>query len=89
MLVLSRHEGEEVIIGDNIVISVQRIEGNRVRIGVQAPNDMKILRSELKPVKPTLEQWLERWEDAVESGQSRISREEAERRYYKTHKDWD
>lgn len=32
--------------------------------------------------KPTLEEWLDGWEAAVESGQSRISREEAERRYH-------
>ncbi len=34
---------------------------------------------------PTLEHWLEQWEAAIEAGQSSISREEAEKRYYKQH----
>ena len=35
--------------------------------------------------QPTLDEWLEGYEAAVEAGQSRISREEAERRYYQTY----
>lgn len=35
--------------------------------------------------RPTLAEWLERWEAEVESGQSHISREEAEKRYYRTY----
>lgn len=48
MLVLSRKVGEEIRIGDVITISVRRLQGNRVAIGVKAPEDMRILRGELE-----------------------------------------
>lgn len=47
MLVLSRKEGEQLLIGDNIVLSINRIAGNRVAIGIEAPREVKIVRSEL------------------------------------------
>jgi carbon storage regulator len=47
MLVLSRKEGEKLVIGGNITIEVVRIHGNRITLGIQAPADVKILRSEL------------------------------------------
>jgi carbon storage regulator CsrA len=47
MLVLSRKEGERLVIGEGIVITVVRIDGNRVRIGVQAPPEIRIQREEL------------------------------------------
>ena len=47
MLVLSRKEGEQLIIGDNIVVTVNRISGNRVAIGIEAPRDVRIVRGEL------------------------------------------
>ena len=50
MLVLSRKVGEEIIIGDNIKVVVNRISGNRVTIGVAAPSDVHIVRGELKAV---------------------------------------
>lgn len=47
---------------------------------------LELLHSELDTDgKPSLEEWMEQWEAAVEKGQSRISREEAERRYHKEH----
>jgi carbon storage regulator len=49
MLVLSRKAGEEIIIGDNIKIVVSRISGNRVTLGVDAPNSLHIIRGELEP----------------------------------------
>lgn len=47
MLVLSRKEGERLVIGDNITLIVSRISGNRVTVGIEAPVDVKIYRGEL------------------------------------------
>lgn len=52
MLVLSRKVGQELIIGDNIRITVNKISGNRVTIGISAPNDVRIVRGELEPHAP-------------------------------------
>ncbi|TWU18840.1 carbon storage regulator [Allorhodopirellula heiligendammensis] len=49
MLVLSRKEGEKLVIGDNVVITVNRIAGNRVAIGIEAPREVAIVRGELAP----------------------------------------
>ena len=48
MLVLSRKVGERLVIADNIVVEVVRIRGNRITLGVVAPEDVKVMRSELK-----------------------------------------
>jgi carbon storage regulator len=48
MLVLSRKKGEEIRIGDNIVVTVHRLSGNRVSIGIQAPDTCRIVRGELQ-----------------------------------------
>ena len=47
MLVLSRKVDQQIKIGDDITVTVVRVEGNRVRIGVSAPRDVRILRGEL------------------------------------------
>ena len=49
MLVLSRKVGEKLVIGDNITIVVNRVAGNRVTIGIDAPDEVRIIRGELKP----------------------------------------
>ncbi|MCU0872531.1 MAG: carbon storage regulator [Pirellulaceae bacterium] len=48
MLVLTRRMGEEIVIGDNIKLVVNRIAGNRVTIGINAPGNVTILRGELE-----------------------------------------
>jgi carbon storage regulator len=48
MLVLSRKVGESIKIGDGITVVINRIAGNRVTIGLQAPRSMRIVRGELK-----------------------------------------
>jgi carbon storage regulator CsrA len=47
MLVLSRQPGEKVVIGDAITVTVLAISGKTVRIGIEAPDDVRILRAEL------------------------------------------
>ncbi|QDS95224.1 Carbon storage regulator [Roseimaritima multifibrata] len=47
MLVLSRKEGERLVIGDNVTITVNRINGNRVTLGIEAPREVRIVRGEL------------------------------------------
>jgi carbon storage regulator len=47
MLVLSRKSLQSVTIGDDIRITVIRLEGSQVRIGIEAPRDVRILRDEL------------------------------------------
>ncbi len=47
MLVLSRHRGERIIIGDNIVISVEDIRGDKVRLGIEAPVEIPVHRQEI------------------------------------------
>jgi len=48
MLVLSRREGEKIIIGDSIVVTVVRAGSDKIRIGVEAPENVLILRGELE-----------------------------------------
>jgi carbon storage regulator len=52
MLVLTRKAGERIVISDNILVEVLEIQGNRVRVGIQAPQGVTILRQELLAAKP-------------------------------------
>lgn len=47
MLVLSRHRSQEIVIGDDIVVTVVDIRGDKVRIGVSAPKDVPVNRREI------------------------------------------
>ncbi|RMG36329.1 MAG: carbon storage regulator [Planctomycetota bacterium] len=47
MLVLSRKVGERVLIGDQIAVTVVRIGPNAVRLGIEAPKELNIVREEL------------------------------------------
>lgn len=49
MLVLSRKIGETLIIDGNVRVTVVRVSGNRVALGVEAPDDVRVLRGELRP----------------------------------------
>ncbi len=49
MLVLSRRESERIRLGDSIIVTVVKLSGNRVRLGIEAPSDIVVLRSELQP----------------------------------------
>lgn len=47
MLVLSRRENETICIGDNIYVTVVRIGPDKVRIGIEAPREVRVKRAEL------------------------------------------
>ena len=47
MLVLSRQRDESIIIGDNIVITIVDIRGDKVRLGIQAPKEIPVHRQEV------------------------------------------
>lgn len=47
MLILSRKEGESIVIGDNITVKIVSAEKGVVKIGIEAPKEVTILRSEL------------------------------------------
>jgi carbon storage regulator len=49
MLVLSRRERERIKLGDAIVVTVVRVGSDRVRLGIEAPSEVLILRQELEP----------------------------------------
>jgi len=49
MLVLTRNVNERIVIGTDIRITVALIQGNQVRLGIEAPRQVKVLRSELVP----------------------------------------
>ena len=49
MLVLSRKESERIKLGKSIVVTVVRVSGDRVRLGIEAPDDILVLREELEP----------------------------------------
>jgi carbon storage regulator len=49
MLVLSRKESQRIRLGDDIVVTIVKISGDKVRVGIEAPNSVLVLRDELEP----------------------------------------
>lgn len=47
MLVLSRHRDESIMIGDNVVVTIVDIRGDKVRLGIQAPTEIPVHRQEV------------------------------------------
>jgi carbon storage regulator len=56
MLVLSRKLGEKIVIGDNIVVTVVKIDRNQIRIGIEAPSDILVYREEIAPQRGAREE---------------------------------
>ncbi len=48
MLVLSRKPGEKIVIGEGIELMVVAVNGNRVRLGIAAPSNCRIIRAECR-----------------------------------------
>ena len=58
MLVLSRKLGEKIMIGENVVVTIVKIDRNQIRVGIEAPGDVPVYREEILPgrvAKPTAE----------------------------------
>ncbi len=53
MLVLTRKLMEKLFIGDDICVTVVRLEGGQVRLGIDAPRDVTVVRAELVPDRPS------------------------------------
>lgn len=47
MLVLNRKKGESIVIADNIELSILDIQGDNIKIGIEAPREVKIYRKEI------------------------------------------
>jgi len=47
MLVLSRKQNERIVIGESVVVTVVRISGDKVRVGIEAPAEMRVVRDEI------------------------------------------
>ena len=58
MLVLSRKIGESIVIGRNVVVTVCEMQGGRMRLAIEAPRDVLILRKELVESRPSPEEWV-------------------------------
>ncbi len=52
MLVLSRKESQRIRLGDQIVITIVKISGDKVRVGIEAPSNVLVLRDELETRTP-------------------------------------
>ena len=47
MLIITRRAGEKLMIGDDIVVEIMEIVGNQVRVGIQAPQSVRVYREEI------------------------------------------
>ena len=72
MLVLSRKESQRIRLGDSIVITVVRLAGDKVRLGIDAPREMLVLRDELETF-PTLDGIAEETAGATEAAQPKLA----------------
>lgn len=54
MLVLSRKLDESIIIGHEITVTVLEVRGNRIRLGIEAPQQVPVRRRELSPIENRL-----------------------------------
>ena len=48
MLILSRLRNESIMIGDDVTVTVLSIRGNQVRLGIRAPNNIRVDREEIR-----------------------------------------
>jgi carbon storage regulator CsrA len=75
MLVLTRKYQEQIRIGDNITVTILKVKGNSVRIGIDAPREVRVIRGEL-PTFETMDEPSSE-EPAVVEAESDTAEEEA------------
>ena len=56
MLVLSRKQHQRIRLGDDITVTIVRLAGDQVRLGIDAPREIRVLRDELEPHEEKKEQ---------------------------------
>lgn len=49
MLVLSRSEGERLVIGGDVIVTIKQVRGKRVQVGIEAPDHVRVWREEVEP----------------------------------------
>ena len=76
MLVVTRKSDESLIISDDIEITILEIAKDKVKIGIKAPKEVKIIRSELKDAKQTNEQSASASKNAIAELQKSHKQEE-------------
>jgi carbon storage regulator CsrA len=79
MLVLSRKSREQIQIGPNITVTILRIKGGVVRVGIEAPRNMRVLRAELD-FKPSLEGEVEVEAETTQPAPAMVTRRPATNR---------
>lgn len=67
MLVLTRKMQEKIQIGDNVTITILRVKGQTVRVGIEAPRSLKVVRGELPLIAEASEEAIAHGEDADDS----------------------
>lgn len=68
MLVLSRHRDESIVIGDNIIVTIVDIRGDKVRLGIEAPAAVPVHRQEVYDAIQREKQRNEQGEHSEDSG---------------------
>ncbi len=76
MLILTRKKDEEIRIDSNIIIKIVSVSDNHVKIGIEAPAEVEILRGEIysKVKETTLEASLQSKENVLEVGKLKINK---------------
>lgn len=81
MLVLSRKTGDQIKIGKDIIINIVKVEGTTVRIGIEAPKHINILRMEVfekieaENIKAASSKGIEELSDALELFKNKLPKE--------------
>jgi carbon storage regulator len=68
MLVLTRKQGEQLKVGDDVTITVLEVSGHRIRLGIEAPKSTRVLRGELRPWDQTAPRRTRRMQEVLLAG---------------------